>query len=68
MRLSGRDIGLIELDGRARKSALGIASLALQARSRSHCSRDDVRLVVGFQIGFRCKETSSFIIVGLFAA
>ena len=51
MRLGGRDIGLVELDWRARKSALGIASLALQARSRSHCGGDDVRLVVGLQIG-----------------
>src|SRR2546422_11267911 len=51
MRLGGRDIGLVELDWRARKSALGIASLALQTRSRSHCGGDDVRLLVGLQIG-----------------
>src|SRR5947207_14043841 len=51
MRLGGRDVGLVELDWRARKSALGIASLALQARSRSHCGGDDVRLVVGLKIG-----------------
>src|SRR5438094_144814 len=55
MRLSGRDIDLIELDWRARKSALGIASLALQARSRSQCSQDDVRLLVGSQIGIHVR-------------
>src|SRR5258707_12245967 len=55
MGLGGRDIGLVELDGRARKSALGIASLALQARSRSHCRRDDVRLVVGLKIGINVR-------------
>src|SRR5256885_8624385 len=43
------------LDWRTRKSALGIASFALQTRSRSHCGRDNVRLVVGRQISIHVR-------------
>ena len=50
MRLRRRDIRLVELDGRARKSALGLAALALQTRSRGQCSRNDIRFVVGFEV------------------
>src|SRR5437867_4311804 len=51
MRFGRRDIGLIELDGRARKCALGVAALALHALSRRERRLDDLGLVIGLEVG-----------------
>src|ERR1044071_7951040 len=55
VRFRGGDIGLIELDGRGCESALGVATLALQARSRTDGGGDGVGFVVGVEIGINVR-------------
>ena len=52
MRLGGRNVGLVELDRRARECGLGVAALALQTLLRTVGRRNLCRIVFGFEIGF----------------
>jgi hypothetical protein len=56
MGLSGRDIGLIELDWSACKSGFGVAAVALQAWDGSIRSADYVGVVFRFEMGFDVRS------------
>ena len=51
VRLGWHDIGLVELDRRARKRLLDVSALALEALGRGEGGGHDVGLVVGHEIG-----------------
>src|SRR5262245_62146855 len=51
VRLGRRDVGLIELDRRARESSIGIAALALQALVRTKGGENHLGIVVRLELG-----------------
>src|SRR5947209_5667780 len=52
MRFSWGHIRFVHLNWRAGESTVGVATLALQARSRTDCRGNDIRFSVGFEVSF----------------